>query len=102
MDFDDHWSFSGNGSWQVLDSRKGGRTVAEGQMVKVTIRNGKSRTAKVGRAELDGSGGAPAERKNSPTTYTWEMSVKEEGKSLRLYYVVGDPDARWFCQFVHR
>ncbi|MYU56466.1 hypothetical protein EYS09_14560 [Streptomyces kasugaensis] len=99
MDFDDHWSLSGSGSWQVLDSRKGGRTVAEGQMVKVTIKNGKSRTAKVGREELDGSGDAPAERKSSPTAYTWEMSVKEEEKGLRLYYVVGDPDARWFCQF---
>jgi hypothetical protein len=101
MDFDDHWSLSGKGSWQVLPSRKGGLTVAEGQMVKIAIRNGKSLTAKVGKEELDGSGAAPAERKNNPTTYTWEMSVKEKGKGLILYYVVGDPDVQWLCEFTH-
>ncbi|MEU7637880.1 hypothetical protein AB0C11_17580 [Streptomyces sp. NPDC039016] len=98
-DFDDHWSLSGKGSWQVLDSYKGGHAVAEGQMVQLTVKGGESRTAAVGQAELDGSHSASQGRKSSPTAYTWAMSVKKVGSALRLYYVVGDPDARWLCEF---
>ncbi|MGW1374145.1 hypothetical protein ACWD6P_07660 [Streptomyces sp. NPDC002446] len=101
MDFDDHWSLSGKGFWEVSDSYKGGRTVADGKMVKLTIKKGTPRPVKIGREQMDGSNTAPTEQKNSPTTYTWAMSVKKEGKSLRLYYVVGDPDAGWLCQFTH-
>ncbi|MFE7312388.1 hypothetical protein ACFU7T_04625 [Streptomyces sp. NPDC057555] len=101
MDFDDRWSLSGKGSWRVLETYKGGRTVAEGPNVQVTIRNGESRAAKAGLAELSGSPSVPQDRKSSPTTYTWAMSVKREGGTLRLYYVVGDPDARWLCEFTH-
>lgn len=101
MDFDDRWSLSGKGSWRVLDSYKGGLTVAEGNMVQLTIKNGESQSSKIGQGELNGSNDVPQGRKASPTTYTWAMSVKEEGKALRLYYVVGDPDARWLCKFSH-
>ncbi|MFH8680699.1 hypothetical protein [Streptomyces lydicus] len=101
MDFNDHWSLSGKGTWEVLNSYKGGLTVAEGNMVKLTIRNGKSSTAKVGQEQMDGSNAAATKQKKAPGTYTWAVSVKKEGKNLRLYYVVGDPDSRWLCQFTH-
>ncbi|SED56503.1 hypothetical protein SAMN05428945_5297 [Streptomyces sp. 2224.1] len=101
MDFDEHWSLSGKGTWEVLDSYKGGRTVADGKMVELIIKNGKSSAAKEGQEQLDGSNTASTGQKKAPTTYTWMVSVKKEGKNLRLYYVVGDPDARWLCQFTH-
>lgn len=100
-DFDDHWSLSGKGTWEVLDSYKGGRTVADGNMVKLTIKNGKSSAAKVGQEQIEGSNASSTEEKKAPATYTWFVSVKKEGKKLRLYYVVGDPDSRWLCQFTH-
>ncbi|MDT0460671.1 hypothetical protein RM550_33940 [Streptomyces sp. DSM 41527] len=87
FDFEDHWILSGRGNWKALDSYKGGRTVARGRMVQLTIKNGESHTAKVGQDQLDGSPAAPADRKKSPTTYTWAMSIERTGKSLRMYYV---------------
>ncbi|KUL55410.1 hypothetical protein ADL22_00505 [Streptomyces sp. NRRL F-4489] len=102
-DFNDRWSLSGKGSWQVLPSPKIGLVVAEGRFVRLMIKDGQSRFAKTDDDELNGRSPAPRPEttSTSPTTYTWDISVKKGKMGLELYYVVGDPDHRWTATFTH-